>query len=358
VRPLALLLLLAVSARADEISQALADARSRADQERAAAPAAKPARAGERWWVFVVSVLEWKDSKAFVSFPKENRRDALLVKHFIEAKGVPTERIVWLKDNEATQKAIRSALAAQLARTRKGDSIFLYYAGHGSREEPGVTYFVPHDARGGKVAATSWAVPEIIDELEKGFQGESAIVAADCCHSGGLCAAAKERGRRISYACFASAQSSSYSTGEWTFSDSLLRGLTGSSLADADGDKTVRLGEAADYIESEMAAVEEQMSASLFTGRWTAASPIAAVSYTEAPPARTARLAEPKPDFPAGAALFAEWEGTWYKAKVLGTRHGIVHVHYEGYTDYWDEWVAPGRVAAAAPCGPAPCKPK
>ena len=44
-------------------------------------------------------------------------------------------------------------------------------------------------------------------------------------------------------------------------------------------------------------------------------------------------------------ALFVEWGGSWWAARVLGTeRDGSVRVHYLGWGSEWDEAVAPSRL--------------
>ena len=39
-----------------------------------------------------------------------------------------------------------------------------------------------------------------------------------------------------------------------------------------------------------------------------------------------------------------EWNGSWYPAKVLREEGGKFLIHYEGYGDNWDEWVAVDRL--------------
>ncbi|MBI4679146.1 MAG: caspase family protein [Elusimicrobia bacterium] len=365
------------------------------------APASNP---GDSIWVFIVSVLEWQDAESFAPFPKQGRRDDLLARFFLEDKKVPEDHVVRLQDAEATLKAVKGRFSRLLKRSRRGDTLFFYYAGHGARREPGVTSFVPFDASGSNIPGTGWAVPDIIKGIETSFKGASAILAADACHSGGLCAAARARGGRVSYACLASAQSSSSSTGEWTFTDSLLRGLTGSSRPDADADGRTTFGELASHIESEMAFAESQLSASAVTGSLDAGLKIADVSYADhGPPRALVRwkdgvdyratvlgacsgeegkpglkvhyagykdsadecvgqetvgpFVEPDREHADGSVVYASWDGLWYKASVKGCKLGLYHVRYDGWSAYWDEWVPPSRLRASAPCSPPPCKP-
>ncbi|MBI5211217.1 MAG: caspase family protein [Elusimicrobia bacterium] len=358
---------------------------------------------GGSMWVVIVSVLEWKDA-SFSPFPKENRRDELLYKFFTKEKKVPADHILWLKDAEAALGAIKPRFASLIKKAGRGDALFFYYAGHGSRKEPGVTYFIPYDASSSDVPGTSWSVPDILGAIESGFKGEWAVLAADCCFSGGLCQEAQKSGNKVSYGCLASAQSSSPSTGEWTFTDSLLRGFTGSSRVDRDGDKQILFEELAAFIETEMAYGEQQLSASAATGKFTPAMKLADVSYSENAPSRkmvrwrdgktyratdsgactasdgkpgrqvhypgykdaadecvaadsVGPYAPPSRQYADGSTVYASWNGTWYEAAVLGYKLGLHKIRYAGWSGYWDEWAAPDRLAASPPCSPTPCKP-
>lgn len=364
---------------------------------------------GDNVWVFAVSVLEFRKGSGYVSFPKKDRRDAALVRHFMEDRGVPADHVVWMKDSKATLARVRTSFRKLLGRSKKGDILFLYYTGHGDREKPGVTFFIPFDAASESNARTAWAAPEIIKEIEERFRGDRAFLAADCCHSGGLCRQAQAAGRRVSYACLASAQSSSESTGEWTFTDVLLRGLTGGSSVDADGDGAIALGDLAGHIERELAFAEGQLSASALTGSWGHHEPVspsevvlAAVSRREngremvlvrgidgadarafaagdcaapggpgkrvdsagenAPGSECLPVSRVKPYHPPaparslGSTVYAEWEKSWYKAVVEDFRLGLYHISYEGWGSYWDEWVPAERLRGDPPCSPVPCE--
>lgn len=388
------------TAFSNEASQALGKARSRAaagDDIAGAALAAAPGQDGASTWVFIVSVLEWQDSASYSPFPKENRRDALLVKFFREKKKVPDDHILWFKDSDAKLAVIRSRFSEMLKRAKPGDTLFFYYAGHGSLKDPGVHYLIPYDARGkDETPKTAWAMPDVIKTIEAEFKGSWAFVTADCCYSGALCDAARTQSRKVAFACLTSAQSGNPSTGAWTFSDSLLRGLTGSSRADTDGDKQILFQELALHIEQEM-SFEGQLSAYGTAGKFDPKTKIADVSYQDSPaPAKVSvrwrdgktykatvlgdcRTADGRPGkrvdyigwnaasdecvaadtvspftpepqkWAAGATVFVEDDENWYKSTVLDFKLGLYQVHYEGWAPYWREWVAPDRIRETKP---------
>src|SRR5262249_1397395 len=107
-------------------------------------------------WVMAVGVLNWKAGRLYHPFPKENRRDVDLVKFFRE-HGVPEGQIVFLEDEHATKQHIEQALLDMLKKTRAGDLLVVYYAGHGTRDE-GVTCFANYDITGATLKS-GWQIP-------------------------------------------------------------------------------------------------------------------------------------------------------------------------------------------------------
>ena len=50
--------------------------------------------------------------------------------------------------------------------------------------------------------------------------------------------------------------------------------------------------------------------------------------------------------FAVGDAVEVKWKSSWYPASVLETKNGKYKIHYDGYSDSWDEWVGPSRIRA------------
>ncbi|MCB9629982.1 MAG: hypothetical protein H6725_21625 [Sandaracinaceae bacterium] len=49
--------------------------------------------------------------------------------------------------------------------------------------------------------------------------------------------------------------------------------------------------------------------------------------------------------YATGQAVEVEWRGTWYPATILAFEpNGLVRIHYDGWSDEWDESVDPARV--------------
>lgn len=199
----------------------------------------------ERTWVFAVGILRWKHPDVYDPFPDAipNRADRRLV-DALKTAGVPADHVVFLVDERATLAAIRRAYRGQLDRIRRGDLLIFYFAGHGARDRTTrATYFANYDA-------------------------------------------------------------------------------------DADGE--VALREVAAYAEQSMAFLEHQKSMFTTTNDF---DPGLAVADTHGTPAAG-----------LGRRVEVEWKGTWYPAEVVGIRGGRSLVHYAEYDASWDEWVGPDRI--------------
>src|ERR1019366_9162860 len=276
----------------------------------------------QKTWVFVVGTLEWKDSEAFASFPKANRRDAQLVRCFRQ-KGVSAGHIVYLADKQATTSRAQAALDRMLAQTAPGDLLFFYFTGHGYQSEDGKkTFFATYDASDDRAG---WNVDAIVGTIARRFRGDRVILAADCCYSGALVDRVRRLRGRQSFACFASSTSKDSSTANWTFTEMLLAGLQGRSFADLNGDRRVTLGEIARSVHDDMRFAEDQTSASIFTGTFNAETLVA--------------TAHVRSDAAIGRRVEVKSDGDWYKARIIDAKNRQYRVHYFGYEVADDEWV-------------------
>ncbi|MGC3967075.1 MAG: Tudor-knot domain-containing protein [Pirellulales bacterium] len=136
----------------------------------------------------------------------------------------------------------------------------------------------------------------------------------------------------VGYATFTSSYSHNTSTGNWTFTDSLVRSFGGRPSIDYDRDSYVELNEAARYIAGEMAFVEGQMSMFTASKKFDAATKLAESQGTAGQKVDT------------HCQGFSE--GKWYKARVLefDAPSGQYKVHYLGWDAKYDEWLTADRV--------------
>ena len=329
----------------------------------------------ERTHVFAVGLLQYADK---IHWPLEGRRDAVLVET-LASRGVPREHITFLRDAEATTAAFESAFVDALGRTRPGDQLLVYYAGHGARDEKhGRGAFKLRDAR--------LPVSSIFGWIERHFAGDMAILTADCCYSGSLALEAPLRAGRVAYAAIGSSLSTETSTGAWTFTNCWIDALEGRVLVDLDGDGVLRLDELARYAERRLGFMDGQVSSfcvangfpSTFAlgpsqrrvhprqgefvegeqeGAWCRAEIVDAadgglrVRWVQDETCST--IPEPKvrgwnpPQLALGTKVSVRHAQQCYPAVVLAARHGMHLVRFDGWDESWDEWISPDRLESA-----------
>jgi hypothetical protein len=338
-------------------------------------------------WVFAVGILQWEHPDVYESFPDAipNRADQRLI-DILQTRGVPSEQICYLQDQEATLDNIQENLADMLANVEADQLLILYFTGHGDWDsETGEHFFINYDANPNN-RENYWSVTSIFDHIATSFAGAGVLLLADCCFSGGLIDQTKQQELETSIACITSAYSHNVSTGQWTFTEALCRGWSGHASVDLDGDSEISLYDLARYAELEMAFVEEQKSMFLTTGEFDPQMQIAVVETAtdDAPERRVAAKWEDgawykakiigyeddqigvryvddgieawvaeqdvrpyQPEgFAPGESVEVLSESDWYAATVKKFWYGLHFIHYDDYDDIWDEWVSSDRIRA------------
>lgn len=338
----------------------------------------------DKTWVFVVGVLNWKHAEMFGSFPVKNRRDAALV-DFFKKSGVPETQVVYLQDKQATQQRIDSTFAAELKKLRPDDLLIFYYCGHGSKSEEGNDVFLAsYDA--GDDDVSGWSVNSIPEKIKSESKCARVLWLLDCCYSGQAGVALTKQKGRPAYACVTSSSASESSTEHWTFSDALLDSLRGVAYVDLNHDGAVTLAEFATHLSADMSLAEEQLSTFATTEGFepnmvlASAKPLAHPKIGERAKAQDAggdwypgRIVEARDEkvkihfigyeddedvwvapndlkpikpvqYAIGTEVEVKWKKKWYPATILKVKDGIHLIHYTDYEAKWDEWVPSKRI--------------
>jgi hypothetical protein len=291
--------------------------------------AAGPAWEPQKTWVFAVGVIKFDNPKT-VGWPEEGRADVEMLQS-LEKRGVPRERILFLKNEDATRANIVKAFGPFLQRANSDDTLLFYYAGHGSRNYATAgrpCTFMTYDTGSG------WPVDSIFDTVAQHFRGRQVIYTADCCHSGCLVVQSSQHAQKGA-AALTSSHVSSTSTGNWTFTRSLIRMLDGDAALDFSGDGKITFAEASRFVTDEMALAEGQYAANGTSGGF---SPDMVMSLTNG-----------KSTAPRGKLIEGEWQGKWWKAMVLEEKGGEVCVTWPGWSRKYDMWLPKSRTRAYSP---------
>ena len=139
----------------------------------------------------VVSIANYQHINALPSTVLQDAQDIhdLLVDP--QHCGYAPENVQLLLNGQATQAALRKALADLAARSHPESTVFFYISSHGGRLETGPhagEYLLPADvdySTGQSVAQTAISGTEFTAAL-RAIRARKVVVVFDCCHSGGI----------------------------------------------------------------------------------------------------------------------------------------------------------------------------
>ena len=150
-------------------------------------PAIKP---GTQKWAVVVGVSKYQDSRI-----PQLRYAATDAKAFsdwlVSSSGgrFPPANIKLLVNEDATGDNIKEALFVWLRQAIKEDTVIIYFACHGSPEQPGSNknlFLLPYDARYENIVTTGFPMWDIETALSRFIQSKKIVVIADTCHAEGI----------------------------------------------------------------------------------------------------------------------------------------------------------------------------
>jgi hypothetical protein len=173
-----------------------------------------------------------------------------------------------------------------------------------------------------------WRVRELVSKIEAGFKGSRVLLMADCCQSGALADAVQNK--RLSYACLGSSKADETSTGNWTFTESILSAWRGEGPVDGNQDGVITVGETRGYVRAEMRFAEEQKTKSALTGEWKPDDVLV----------KARKLLHPR----EGEHVEVFAENDWWTARIMEEHDGKFKVFYYGYEADEAEWVGPKRI--------------
>ncbi len=209
-------------------------------------PLAAPGGPGETW--AVVAGISGYPSAADVL--DRASMDALdFYRFLVNSQGVPPDHIILMVDGMATADAFRNAVTGALSAAGEGDLLFVFFSGHGSQDIPGSGGSEESDSANETICLYD---EDIDDDWLSGHlsgQGESVVLLADACHSGGMVNDFDEGSNVL----VLTAAREDLSLSERILTPILLDGSAGE--ADDDGNGEVTAGELAGYVDSRLQLV-------------------------------------------------------------------------------------------------------
>jgi hypothetical protein len=340
---------------------------------------------GENTYGVIAGVLKWTDP-GFSSFSGRNRKDKELYELLIK-NGAKKENLKILLDDEATLEEMKKKISAAIQKAPEGSDFIFYYAGHGSKENDNSIYFANYDITSEGITSTGFNISWLGNEIKKSFKGKTVWLLADCCYSGGLIDEGKKiYGAGINVVVMTSAASCNISTGNWTFTQTIIDCLNGLPLGDANSDGKITLGEVHSELTAAMKYRERQMCGfslygidenEFFSSSVTGSSPggelgkyYMASNGKDMVPVRVIGEKSGKLECEffdysdKSTAIFSKtellpihfvnyskddkikvsWEGKWYDAEIKNIQDDFYYIKYSGYEEFWNEWVAYERI--------------
>ncbi|MBA4032937.1 MAG: hypothetical protein C0478_18880 [Planctomyces sp.] len=176
-----------------------------------------------------------------------------------------------------------------------------------------------------------WEVASIAREINEACRARRVVISLDNCNSGAMAEAVKKiPDPKVAFAVLASAHHNSTSTGNWTFTENLIAAFRGRGYMDDDGDGRITFSELEANIREDMTFAERQMPQFHFTKGF---DPKLVIRYSQKPT-----------DPEVGQRAEIEWQEKYYRGFVIGRNGPLSRVHYYGYQESDDEWVAPERL--------------
>ncbi|HYG52545.1 MAG TPA: caspase family protein, partial [Flavobacteriales bacterium] len=278
-------------------------------------------------YVLIVGVLKWKDSQCLHPFSDVNRKDWELKDQLVKM-GVPVGNITSLTDEKADLASIQKGFETLSAKCTGNSTFIFYYAGHGIKKEHEY-YFANYDIECERCKKTGFGLSYLSTDLLSMNKAGTIMLWADCCYSGALLAQGekiKEAGRNCIV--FSSATASNTSTGNWTFTQTLLDCFRNEKINDDGKDGKITTKDIRLALENAMKYREHQMGGyySSFTSEYEFVSGAT----------KTVITMPSKGSYASGSYAYGKYEGNWKPVRIIAPVGNKYLARFYFYSDYKD----------------------
>ncbi len=131
----------------------------------------------------VIGIEQYREQLPKADYASQDAK--VMGKYLTTAMGYAEENVAVLLDQHATKTDIEKYLEGWLPnRVEKGDSIFIYFSGHGApNPKTGDAYLVPYDGDPNYLGATGYSLKRLYEQLAK-LPAKQVAVILDSCFSG------------------------------------------------------------------------------------------------------------------------------------------------------------------------------
>ena len=137
---------------------------------------------GKRWLI-AVGICKFADTR--IPALTYCVADANTIASYFKDDQVAPEQIISLTNEDASRKAITSALQHVAENIAADDSLFFFYSSHGAGDNSGTTYFITFDTVYDELSTTALPMQELKKQIKE-IKCRNIVMMIDTCHSGGV----------------------------------------------------------------------------------------------------------------------------------------------------------------------------
>jgi hypothetical protein len=267
--------------------------------------------------VIIVCLAQYAANANLNNFSTDDRLDTAFVNQLI-TKGVPKDKITFLKDKEATLANIQTKVKEALSQSTPDETLIFYIGSHGGYDatKQQWNYYTYEEGK----LNFSW----ILQALNTYFKGQKALLFSDSCYSGGMIELAQKQKPKMQLAILSSAYQHNIAYSGWRFIDVLMRAFNGDAVVDVNQSGVITIDDLFHYARKHMEFVAEGM-------------PQFWLSEGFSPQYELAAIGQPSANQQIGQYEEVFQDKKWKKAEILDIKN---NQHYVHFTDNADKaWV-------------------
>ena len=202
--------------------------------------------------IVLSGVLDYSSCENTISFESDKRKDYELYKTLI-SKFINTKYTVFLKESDVNKKNVLQKIYEALHNQESKDLFIFYFTGHGILSDNGEPGLLMSDS-------TIITKTELKNILQQNNKNQKMILFGDFCYSGLLADIARELNLEGLDINAITSASSNLSTGNWSYTQTLIDSFEGRSIIDKDNKGFINFIDIAKEVQNVMFNRERQKS--------------------------------------------------------------------------------------------------